>query len=109
MQVPESAVLVFDGLFLQRPELVPFWTTVVYLQADLRLDQRWLDFLLADLPALPTEAASCIDERLTRARWPRYRDGWRLYFESERPHERASIVIDNNDFAAPAVVPSPRA
>ncbi|MEQ1702155.1 MAG: hypothetical protein ABMA25_18745, partial [Ilumatobacteraceae bacterium] len=75
---------------------------VVYLEADQRLDQQWLDFLLADLPAVPAEAASCIDERLTRARWPRYRDGWRLYFESERPHERASIVIDNNDFARPA-------
>lgn len=109
VEVPESAVLVFDGLFLQRPELLPLWTTVVYLEADQRLDQQWLDFLLADLPALPTEAANCIDERLTHARWPRYRDGWRMYFESERPHERASIVIDNNDFACRAIGRSPLA
>lgn len=103
VEVPESAVLVFDGLFLQRPELVPWWTKVVYLDADHRLDQQWLDFLLADLPAMPSEAAMCIDERLALARWPRYRDGWRLYFESECPHEHASIFIDNNDFARPAI------
>ncbi len=107
IEVPDSAVLVFDGLFLQRPELVRWWTKVVYLEADHRLDQQWLDFLLAGLPAAPSEAAVCIDERLAFARWPRYRDGWRLYYESECPHESASIVIDNNDFARPAIARPP--
>lgn len=107
VEVPASAVLVFDGLFLQRPELVPWWTRVVYLDADHRLDQQWLDVLLASLPAESSEAAVCIDERLALARWPRYRDGWRLYYESECPHEHASIVIDNNDFARPAIARPP--
>lgn len=101
VDVPDSAVLVFDGLFLQRPELRPWWTAVVYLDADARLDREWLDFLLADLPADPTTAAIRIDERLAAARWPRYRAGWSLYLESERPREHASIVVDNNDLAAP--------
>ena len=96
-------MLVFDGLFLQRPELRPWWTTVLYLDADARLDRQWLDFLLSDLPKTPLDAAICIDARLTRARWPRYRDGWRLYCESQQPFESASIVINNNDFASPVI------
>lgn len=101
----ERTVLIFDGLFLQRPELVSFWHEVVYLDADERRDREWLDFLLSDLPEASTARAEAIDERLRRARWPRYRSGWRHYVEQTGPASRASMVIDNNDFSRPRIIP----
>jgi len=104
VDVGESAVLIFDGLFLQRPELAPFWHLTVYLEADDRIDQRWLDYLLSGLPVEASARAAAIDERLGQARWPRYRNGWSRYAEQMKPAERASMVIDNNNFELPRIV-----
>ena len=104
LDVNDSAVLLFDGLFLQRPEFEPFWNLVVFLDADRRADEQWLDFLLADLPTDPSVRATELDERLAGARWPRYRAGWARYVEAVGPHDRASVVVDNNDFATPRIV-----
>lgn len=100
----EPTVLVFDGLFLQRPELEQWWDHAVYLDADERSDREWLDFLLSNLPEASTARANVIDERLERARWPRYRSGWRHYVEQADPASKASMVIDNNDLARPRII-----
>ena len=96
-------VLIFDGLFVHRRELANFWDVTIYLEADERLDRRWIDYLLAALPDSPSERAGAIDDRLRGARWPRYRDGWSNYISAVQPSARASISIDNNDLSAPAV------
>ncbi|HET8929839.1 MAG TPA: hypothetical protein VFN21_04195 [Acidimicrobiales bacterium] len=100
--VPERAVLVFDGLFLRRPELRSFWDLSVLLVADRRCDAAWLDYLGSDLPADASEHAAEVDRRLERARWPRYRTGWRTYVESVQD-QPTDIEIDNEDFAAPSI------
>ena len=102
--VDPAAVLVFDGLFLQRPELGGHWDVVIFLDADARREQDWLDFLLGDLPDDVAERAVTIDARLGQARWPRYRDGWRVYVDAVRPASSATVVIDNNDVRAPAIL-----
>ncbi len=50
VNVTTNAVLVFDGLFLHRPEFAAAWDVSVYLDADERRDTEWLQYLLADLP-----------------------------------------------------------
>ena len=102
----ERTVLVFDGLFLQRPEFESFWNLSVFLDADERRDRDWLEFLLADLPEAPTAKAKALDERLERARWPRYRSGWRGYVETFGPTSRASMVIENSNIPQPRIVKS---
>ncbi|MGY6500978.1 MAG: uridine kinase [Acidimicrobiales bacterium] len=102
--VGERSVLIVDGLFLQRPELRAVWDAVIFLAADARCDREWLDFLLADLPEDPSARARTIDERLGRARWPRYRHGWARYVTDVDPEGRATLVIDNDDLAVPSVV-----
>jgi uridine kinase len=102
--VGPDAVLVFDGLFLQRPELSAYWTTTIFLEADRRCDQAWLDYLLGDLPADVEHRAAELDARLRRARWPRYRQGWATYIEAVGPADRADLVIDNNDLAKPRLL-----
>lgn len=101
--VGERAVLIFDGLFVHRPELRPFWNLTITLVADRRCDAAWLDYLEANLPADPTERAEEIDRRLQRARWPRYREGWRRYVDS-LPPDGVDLVIDNEDFSNPSIL-----
>lgn len=102
--VPSAAVLVFDGLFLQRPELNGHWDVSVFLDADERREREWLDFLLRDLPEDHHQRAAELDTRLRRARWPRYRDGWQMYVSAVQPASMATVVVDNNDLRTPVVV-----
>lgn len=102
--VPVDAVLVFDGLFLHRPELVPFWDLSALLVADDRRDAAWLEFLEAGLPTSPVERSAELDRRLARARWPRYRDGWRLYVDTDRPEQAATVIVDNDDLERPRLL-----
>lgn len=44
VEVATNAVLVFDGLFLHRPEFVSLWDVSVLLDADERRDEDWLSF-----------------------------------------------------------------
>lgn len=64
----------------------------------------WLTFLLEGLPEDDVQRAATIDVRLARARWPRYRDGWRSYTGAAQPASEADLVIDNNDVRAPTIV-----
>lgn len=106
INVDSSAVLVFDGPFLHRPEFVGMWDVSVFLEADQRRDREWLQFLLDDLPAAPTEQAAELDRRLEVARWPRYRQGWVSYVREVAPINRATFAIDNNDLARPRLLDS---
>ena len=103
-EVGPDAVLVFDGIFVHRPELRAHWTATIHLEADRRLDEAWLGYLLGDLPADPVARAAELDARLARARWPRYRQGWALYTATVRPADHATLVIDNDDLARPRLV-----
>jgi uridine kinase len=102
--VPSDAVLVFDGLFVHRPELAGFWDLSVLLVADVRREREWLEYLESDLPSTPIERTAELDRRLTRARWPRYRDGWRLYVDTDRPDQVATMIVDNDDIEHPRVI-----
>ena len=102
--VATNAVLVFDGLFLHRPEFAAAWDVSVYLDADERRDTEWLQYLLTDLPDDVSQRAVELDHRLDTARWPRYRHGWDRYVGDVAPVSRATVVVDNNDLAHPRIL-----
>jgi len=106
VDVAPMAVLVFDGLFVHRPEFATLWDVSVLLDADERRDAEWLSFLLDDLPSAPTERAAELDRRLELSRWPRYRSGWRAYVGDIAPSRRATFVVDNSDVARPRLIES---
>ncbi len=72
-------ILLFDGIFVCRPELTDFWDSVIYLDGSTRVDPKRPD---------------------------RYRSGMAMYHEATNPTDRAELVIDNNDLANPAIVAS---
>ena len=94
--VPPGVVLVVDGVFLQRPELVDLWDATVWVEADLDVAARrgaernlvWFDSL---------------DETHERYR-VRYLPAQRRYIAEQRPHERATFALRNSDLTEPELV-----
>ena len=102
MPVPDRGVLLFDGLFLHRPELAGYWHLSVLLTADTRRDRLWQTFFERDLPDDAAERAAELERKRTIAN--RYIEGQAIYERSASPAERASIVIDNDDLAHPVIL-----
>ncbi|WDF31966.1 uridine kinase [Arthrobacter agilis] len=92
LQAPPDALVLVEGMFLHRDELVASWDASVYL----------------DVPFTVTAARMAARDGTNRdpehPTMRRYVHGQRLYFEAARPWERATFVIDNSDFTAPDVV-----
>ena len=95
-----GAILVFDGLFLQRPELASYWDFVIYLDGERRVGDARIRGATERCP--PGGAGF-----LHLARWwallERYVGGIRIYVEACEPQERADAVVDNNDFLHPTL------
>jgi uridine kinase len=98
-QAPADAVLLFDGIFCQRPELVDDWDLRVFL--DVPFDETLRRMLVRDL------APSASRPEFERRFWTRYVPGQRLYLAAVRPRERAQVVIDNADPRQPRLVRGP--
>jgi uridine kinase len=81
---PEDAVLIVDGVFLNRPELAGLWNYSV-----------WLD-VTADVAATRV-AHRDGDDALA----PRYTGGQALYLREVSPRLISTAIIDNTDFDHP--------
>lgn len=87
-----GAVVLVDGVFLQREELVDAWGLAVFLRAG--FDAAYARMGARDgSPADPADPAN-----------RRYLEGQRLYLRTCRPEERADVVLDVTDVRAPVVV-----
>ncbi len=106
--VPAAAILIFDGLFLLRPELSEFWSLSVFLTAETRREAAWNAYLMHDLPDTADLRANEIAARTERARRSRYIDGQALYEREARPLEHANFVINNDDLLRPQVIANRR-
>lgn len=96
VEMPEEvagrdAILVFDGVFLHRPELLPYWDATVYLDVPFEITVRRAARRDGWPPA--------VDAPENR----RYVEGQRLYLRECNPAAVASAVIDNADVDRPVV------
>lgn len=88
-EAPVSAVLVMDGVFLQRPELYGLWDYRIFVDAR---------FAVALERAERRDAALFGSAEAVRARYERrYIPGQRLYFTAADPARRADAVVENTD------------
>jgi uridine kinase len=83
---PPGAVLIVDGLFLHRDELRAAWDLTVFL----------------DVPFAETARRMAARDGILDPR--KYVDAQRIYFERCRPHDRATLLIDNTDPQTPRIV-----
>src|SRR5215207_6742600 len=86
---PRDAVLIVDGIFLNRPELRGLWDWSVWLDVpiDVAAERLALREGTDPNPSAPSNA--------------RYREGQELYLKDAQPRTRASAIVDNTDLASP--------
>jgi uridine kinase len=84
-----NAILLFDGIFLHRPELVAAWDLSVFLATTFPVSIA--------RAARRDGTAPDVDHPANR----RYVEGQRLYLRECDPQARATIVIDNNQASDP--------
>lgn len=94
--VPERAVLVFDGVFLLRPELRELWDFSVYLRvpSEITLERA----LVRDGGVLGTP------DEVRRRYEARYVPGQQLYQRECDPERHADLVVDNSDVTNPVLL-----
>ena len=84
-----DAVLIVDGIFLQRPELDDCWDFRIFVEVSFEEALR---------------RALARDENATRERYEaRYFPAQRRYLAEYRPRERADVVLVNEDPANPSL------
>ncbi|MBW9206761.1 zeta toxin family protein [Mumia sp. zg.B17] len=83
LEVPTDAVVIVEGLFLHRDELVRRWDLSVFLDVPVDESVR----RMAERDGTPDDPAHPLLRR--------YVGGQRLYLSMYAPHERATHVIDN--------------
>ncbi len=100
--VSTQDVLIFDGIFLQRPDLAHYWDLTVFVDGQKRVDLGRLGLVLDELPDDPDQATMQTMEWAER--FERYRSGMRYYLDLINPANRADILIDNNDLTRPRLL-----
>src|SRR5476649_989721 len=83
---PEDALLVVDGIFLNRPELKGLWNYSIWLEVE--PDTAAGRVIARDADAFEHDIANP----------NRYIGGQELYLKEANPLEAATAIIDNNDF-----------
>jgi uridine kinase len=94
-QACSDAILVFEGVFLHRPELRLHWDFTVFVEAD---DAVTVSRARSRDVGLFGDA-----EQVEEAYRRRYLPGQKLYLEAVRPLEKASVVVHNNDVRNPVL------
>lgn len=89
-----GSVLVFDGLFLHRPELRAYWDFSIYLDAPFEIT----------VPRGASRGPNFGDPDPTAASNERYVGGNILYFREASPKKHATVVINYGDFSRPRIV-----
>ena len=89
---PPNAVLLFDGVFLLRPELRERWDLSIFLDAP----------FTATIARCAQRDGSSPDVNAVENR--RYVEGQELYLQQCDPKRSATIVIDHEHIASPEIV-----
>jgi len=96
MEASADAILLFDGVFLLRPELVDAWDFRVFISVASEEIIRRARIRDAEVYGSPDDA-----ERRFRAR---YLPSQRRYRGTVRPAELADVVLENDDPSRPGVL-----
>jgi uridine kinase len=87
-----ASILVFDGIFLHRPELRKYWDVSVFLDVAFAVSVA----RCAQRDGTSPDVAAAANRR--------YVEGQKLYLLTCNPRAHASLTIDYNDLSAPFIV-----
>jgi uridine kinase len=92
MQAIPNSILVFDGIFLHRPELRDYWNFSVFLKVDFNVS----------IPRGAQRGEGSPDLQAPENR--RYVEGQKLYVRECSPEYYATVVVNNETLEAPSIV-----
>ncbi len=87
-----NTVLIVDGIFLHRDELVDAWDFTVFLDVSFTETVR----RMAARDGTPADPE--------HPRMRRYVEAQRRYIAGHRPQQRATLLIDNNELGRPRII-----
>ena len=91
LRAPQQAVLLFDGIFLHRPELDHCWDFGIFVETSFEVTlERARKRAMKELGS---------DEGVEEGHRRRYMPGQRLYLDECCPEDRADIVVRNDDLS----------
>ena len=93
LKAAADAVLIFDGVFLLRPELIDRWELGIFVSAE--FEETLARARVRDLEPLGSVAR--VEQRFRN----RYLPSQKHYFETVRPTDLADIVVHNDQPARP--------
>ena len=92
----ENAILVFDGVFLFRPELNGYWDFRIFVNVSWEVAQE---------RAIRRDSLLMGGEAEARRRYKtRYYPGQRIYMDECNPMSLADVVVENDDPMAPTLL-----
>lgn len=99
VDLPESqalpgSILVFDGIFLHRPELRAYWDYSIFLHTGFEVS----------VPRYTNRDGGAPDPQAPENR--RYIEGQQLYLRTCQPQRHATVVINNESLDTPFIVHS---
>lgn len=94
-QAADDTVLVFDGIFLHRPELRGYWDFSVFLHVSTE----------ESVARCAVRDGADVDPSHPSNR--RYVEGQRLYLTQCQPAAHASVVVDNQELPSPRLAKAP--
>jgi len=96
---PADSILLFDGIFLLRPELVKYWDFTIFVDID--FPTAAARGMARDL-LVPDKQKEV--ESLRRRYDERYFPGQLIYFKEADPKSQAAVILDNNDIDHPKII-----
>jgi len=93
---PLNAILLLDGIFLLRPEIIQYWDFSIFLDVDFDVSvPRAVDRAVARSGGESTPQNTTTQYNL------RYIPGQKIYLAEINPKEKADVIMKNNDLANP--------
>lgn len=97
VEVDDDAVLLVEGVFLHRPELVALWDATLFVHVPFEVS------VPRGLARLPASARRPGEEDPEHAAHTRYVGAQRFYLE-QAPVQQATWVLDNSELARPQLL-----
>jgi uridine kinase len=89
-------ILLFDGVFLMRPELRNYWDFMIFVEASFDV--------AADRAASRDVAIPGQEADVRRLYCERYFPGQRIYLEDCHPRQHANVIFNNESFDQPTLI-----
>ncbi len=93
----KDSILIMEGIFLFRPELLRYWDIKIFVDADFKITVDRA--IRRDDEREKIGAKQDIINKYKK----RYIPAQQIYFKNVKPKEKADIIIDNNNFENPVI------